>query len=236
MRRYQNPDIFEHLAMSYALGTLQGKARLRFEKLMSKHLYLRAVTYAYQQQFAPLANLLPAEQPPARVWNAISKQLQLGKTATPRKSWLASVWNSYVPVAAFASVAASVATVLLLNLGSQTNIYMANMKTPVLQDKMMVVMVYHETMEISFDMPTGALPVKDNMMPTVWCIHKDSSKKPTRLGTLTANAENRLPIDKATWKEMANVSQFAISLEPMDKPPSDTPLGEVIFNGELAAL
>ena len=48
MKRYQNPDIFEHLAMSYALGTLQGKARLRFEKLMSKHLYLRAVTYAYQ--------------------------------------------------------------------------------------------------------------------------------------------------------------------------------------------
>ncbi|UJS26063.1 anti-sigma factor [Thiothrix winogradskyi] len=235
MRRYQNPDIFEHLAMSYALGTLQGKARLRFEKLMSKHLYLRAVTYAYQQQFAPLANLLPAEQPPARVWNAISKQLQLGKTATPRKSWLASVWN-YVPVAAFASIAASVATVLLLNLGNQPNVYMANMKSPLQQDKMMVAMVYHDTMEIAFDMPTGALPIKDDMMPTVWCIHKDSNKPPMRMGTLTAKGENRMPIDKATWKEMANVSQFAISLEPMDKPPSETPLGEVIFNGELAAL
>ncbi|WP_308874106.1 hypothetical protein [Thiothrix subterranea] len=91
MKRYQKPDIFEHLAMSYALGTLQGKARLRFEKLMRKHLYLRAVTNAYQQQFAPLAALIPSETPPARVWNAISKELQLGKSAKPQKSWFASV-------------------------------------------------------------------------------------------------------------------------------------------------
>ncbi|SEA87192.1 Anti-sigma-K factor RskA [Thiothrix caldifontis] len=235
MKRYQNPDIFEHLAMSYALGTLQGKARIRFEKLMRKHLYLRAVTNAYQQQFAPLANLIPSETPPARVWNAISKELQLGKAAAPRKSWFASVW-SHVPVAAFAAVVASVGTVLLLNLNNQPDIYMANMKTPVQQDKMMVVMVYHETMEIAFDMPSGALPVKDDMMPTVWCIPKDSNKPPMRMGTLTAQGENRMPIDKATWKEMANVSQFAISLEPMDKPPSDTPQGKVIFSGELAAL
>ncbi|WP_308874107.1 anti-sigma factor domain-containing protein [Thiothrix subterranea] len=143
---------------------------------------------------------------------------------------------SHIPVAAFAAVVASVGTVLLLNLSTQPDIYMANMKTPVKQDKMVVVMVYHETMEIAFDMPAGALPVKDDMMPTVWCIHKDTSKKPMRIGTLTANAENRMPIDKATWKEMANVSQFAISLEPMDKPPSDTPQGKVIFSGELAAL
>jgi anti-sigma-K factor RskA len=169
------------------------------------------------------------------VWNAISKQLQLGKTAAPRKSWLASVWN-YVPVAAFASIAASVVTVLLLNLGSQPNVYMANMKSPLQQDKMMVAMVYHDTMEIAFEMPTGALPVKDDMMPTVWCISKDSNKPPMRMGTLTAKGENRLPIDKAAWEEMANVSAFAISLEPMDKPPSEIPLGEVIFNGELAAL
>lgn len=235
MKRYQNPDIFEHLAMSYALGTLQGKARLRFEKLMSKHLYLRAVTNAYQQQFAPLANLLPEEQPPVRVWNAISQELQLGKTAVVHNRWWVNVWN-YVPVVAFTSIAASVATVLLLNLGNQPNVYMANLKSPVQADKMMVAMVYHDTMEIAFDMPTGALPVKDDMMPTVWCIPKDSNRLPMRMGTLTAKGENRMPIDKATWREMANVSQFAISLEPMDKPPSDTPLGEVIFNGELAAL
>ncbi|OQX15887.1 MAG: hypothetical protein BWK73_05760 [Thiothrix lacustris] len=235
MKRYQNPDIFEHLAMSYALGTLQGKARLRFEKLMSKHLYLRAVANAYQQQFAPLANLIPRETPPARVWNAISQQLQLGKTTVSPKSWFARMW-SQVPLTAFAAVIASVGTVLLLNLSHQPDIYMANLKTPVQQDKMMVAMVYHDTMEIAFDMPVGALPVKGDMMPTVWCIHKDSSKKPMRMGTLTANADNRMPIDKETWQEMANISQFAISLEPMDKPPSDTPQGKVVFSGELAAL
>lgn len=236
MKRYQNPDIFEHLAMSYALGTLQGKARLRFEKLMGKHLYLRAVTNAYQQQFAPLANLIPSETPPARVWNAISKELQLSKRSSAASAhWLTKL-KDYLPwsMAAFGSIAASAMTVLLLN--TQPAAYMAALKTPIQQDKMMLVTVYHDTMEIAFDMPSGALPAKDDMMPTVWCILKDTNKRPMRMGTLTAHGENRMPIDKAMWKEMANVSQFSISLEPMDKPPSDTPLGEVIFNGELAAL
>jgi anti-sigma-K factor RskA len=236
MKRYQNPNIFEHLAMSYALGTLQGKARLRFEKLMGKHLYLRAVTNAYQQQFAPLANLIPSKTPPARVWNAISQELQLSKRSTTASAhWLTKL-KDYLPwsMAAFGSVAASAMTVLLLN--TQPAAYMAALKPPIQQDKMMLVTVYHDTMEIAFDMPSGALPAKGDMMPTVWCILKDSDKPPMRMGTLTAHGENRMPIDKATWKEMANVSQFAISLEPMDKPPSDTPQGEVVFSGDLAAL
>ncbi len=238
MKRYQNPDIFEHLAMSYALGTLQGKARLRFEKLMNQHLYLRAVTHAYQQQFAPLVNLIPSETPPARVWNAISQELQLGKQPTLASvHWLTKL-KDYLPwsMTAVASIAASAMTVLLLNMNVEPAAYMAALKSPVQQDKMLLVTVYHDTMEIAFDMPSGTLPVKDDMMPTVWCIPKDRNKPLMRMGTLTAHGENRMSIDKATWKEMANVSQFAISLEPMDKPPSDTPQGEVVLSGDLAAL
>ena len=235
MKRYQNPDIFEYLAMSYTLGTLQGKARLRFETLMSKHRYLRAVTDAYQQQFAPLVTLLPEQQPPARVWNAISKELNLGKAASPQKSWLTGLWH-YLPVAAFASIAASAVTVLMLNTGNQPNAYMASMKSPVQHDKMMVAMVYHETMEIAFDMPAGALPADSGMMPTFWCIPKNKAMPPMRMGTLTAGGAMRMPIDKKAWKDLADIDAFAISLEPMDQPARDIPQGKIIYTGELAAL
>lgn len=91
MKRYQNPDIFEYLAMSYALGTLHGKPRRRFEKLMTHHLYLRAVTDSYQQQLAPMTELLPEEIPPERVWDNIARQLPANNKYTntkPANTWL----------------------------------------------------------------------------------------------------------------------------------------------------
>jgi anti-sigma-K factor RskA len=239
MKRYQNPDIFEYLAMSYALGTLQGKARLRFETLQARHLYLRAVTDAYQQQFAPLVELLPTEQPPVRVWEKISKALALKQRKFANSPWLTRL-KDYLPwsMVAFASIAASIMTVLLLNFNTQPDVYMATLKSTEQQDKMMVAMVYHDKMEIAFDMPEGTLPSsKDtHMMPTFWCILKNKAMKPMRMGTLADGGDHRMPIDKKTWKDMGHVDEFAISLEPMDQPPSLVPRGEVVFSGKLAAL
>lgn len=238
MKRYQNPDIFEHLAMSYALGTLQGKARLRFEKLQAKHLYLRAVTNAYQQQFAPLAALLPTEKPPARVWDNISRELRLNKQATAGQPGWRVRLRDYLPwsAAAFSSIAALVMAVLLLNVNSQPAAYMATLKSPDAAEKMMVATVIHETMQVSFEMPAGALPVESGMAPTFWCIPKDKTKLPMRMGILAKDDGMRMPIDKKLWKDLAGVGEFAISMEPMDVPPSKTPMGKVVFSGELAAL
>ena len=240
MNRYQNPVIFEHLAMSYALGTLQGKARLRFETLQTRHLYLRTVTEGYQQQFAPLVALLPREAPPPRVWQRISKELALEQVASvPAGGWLARL-HAWLPwsMTAFASMAAAVFTVLLLNGDPQPDAYMAALLSTAHQDKMLVAMVKRDTMEISFAMPQGALPspAETHLMPTVWCIPKNKGDKLMRMGTLAEGGDYRLPIDQQTWQDMAHIETFAISLEPMNQAPSPVPMGEVIFSGKLAAL
>ena len=46
--RYQNPEVFEQLAIEYAVGSMKGRARKRFEALMETHFYLRAVVDAYE--------------------------------------------------------------------------------------------------------------------------------------------------------------------------------------------
>jgi len=232
MKRYQNPDIFEHLAMGYALGTLHGKARRRFETLMQRRLYLRAVTDSYQQAFAPLAELLPPEAPPPRVWQAISRQIRQGQPATPRLAWLRALlpWG----MTAFASVLASVMTVLVLHQQpSAPNAYMATLKSPSHPNQMLVAMIKHDDMTLSLDMPAQTMPQEDNMVPVLWCIPKDSNKLPMRMGDMSH--AHSMPIDKKTWQSMKNIHELAISLEPMNTNAAK-PMGKIIFNGELAAL
>jgi anti-sigma-K factor RskA len=231
MKRYQNPDIFEHLAMSYTLGTLHGKARKRFETLTQRRLYLRAVTDSYQQAFAPLAELLPPEAPPPRVWKNIAQHIQQTQTKT-RSAWLTSLmpWS----MAAFASVFASVITVLVLNQQpAQPNAYMAMLKSPYQPDKMLVAMVKHADMTLSLDMPAQTMPEEEGMTPVLWCIPKDAKLALMRMGEL--DHAHSMPIDKQTWKDMAHIDEIAISLEPMNTNAAK-PLGKIVFNGKLSGM
>ncbi len=235
MKRYRNPDIFEALAMSYAVGTLKGKARLRFEKLMEKHLYLREVTAAYQQKSALLLGLLPPQQPSARIWKNIHKEIksQQNQHAT---TWLLRL-KHYLPwsIAAFSSLTAFVMTVLFLNVEHQPSAYMSLMTSTEHANKMVVAVVKETPMEISFDMPRKTLPPDENMIPTFWIISKNNDL-PIRVGTLVRGGKYRMPINKALWKQLDNTSTFAISMEPLNASQTTTPSGEIIFSGDMISL
>ncbi|OQX08588.1 MAG: hypothetical protein BWK73_25070 [Thiothrix lacustris] len=235
MKRYRNPDIFEALAMSYVVGTLKGKARLRFEKLMEKHLYLREVTATYQQKSARLLSLLPPQQPSARIWKNIHKEIknQQGQRST---TWLLS-FKHYLPwsIAIFSSLTASIMTLLFLNVDHEPSAYMSLMTSAEHANKMVVAVVKETPMEISFDMPRKTLPPDENMIPTFWLIPKNNDL-PIRVGTLVRGGKYRMPINKTLWKQLDNTSTFAISMEPLNSSQTNSPSGEIIFSGDMIAL
>ncbi len=237
MKRYQNPDIFEPLAMRYVLGTLHGKARRRFEQLMQKRLYLRAVTEAYQHKLAPMAEFLPGEIPPAHIWQRISQHIdQQSREAkrTAQRSRMAS-WFPWLGMA-FGSVAASVLTVVVLSQQPQpTNAYMATLKSDAMPDKMLVAMVEHDDMMLSVEMPMKTMPEEDGMTPVLWCIPNQAGMPPMRMGELAYDSSNKMPIDKKTWQDMAHVSELMVSLEPANTQ-SVVPTGKIMFSGKLSAL
>lgn len=240
MNRYQKPAVFETLALSYVMGTLHGKARLRFEQLMDQHFYLRAVTQAYQQQMASLNALLPEEAPPARVWDAINQELKL-ETANNKTTDLQKQrsWRDFLPwsLAVLSSVAASVMVALVINL-NQPSAYVATLSSPTTQDKLAVATVSREKMQIAVKVPDNVLPVdKKGQVATLWCLHKDKNRPPLRIGTLDASGEYFMPIDKAAWEDMATVSDIVISLESADTSQIPTqPSDKVVFSGALATL
>ena len=75
IRQQHNDALRDALASEYILGTLRGKARLRFEKLLDSDPELRLRVQEWSHRLAPLASGLKPVTPPKSVWNRIQTQL-----------------------------------------------------------------------------------------------------------------------------------------------------------------
>lgn len=234
MKRYQNPDVFEPLAMAYALGTLQGRARARFEQLMGRHFYLRVVTEAYEHQFAGLAGLLPPEEPSPEVWKRLEAELGLQqkpqKPAKSARKWAFLTDWLHWPAMAFASVLAAVMTVFVMNSG-QPDAYVAKLES-IVSESFALATVSKKDMSIKVAM-AGQLALDGDLQPTLWCLSKTPGEKPMRMGVLQASGETELAIDVDTFQGLEEVSQFAITLEPVSNASANGPTGEQILVGNL---
>ncbi len=83
-----DPESREHLAGEYVLGSLQGRARARFERQLERDAQLREAVRAWETRLHPLSAGVPPLEPPNTVWEGI--EARLARPAAPRRS----VWNS----------------------------------------------------------------------------------------------------------------------------------------------
>ncbi|MBO0754380.1 MAG: anti-sigma factor [Bradyrhizobiaceae bacterium] len=81
---YSDPELRDRLAAEYALGTLSGRARRRFERLLSGDRDLRNVVEGWELRLSGLAESVPAVEPPAHVWEEIDRQI--ARAAAPRRA------------------------------------------------------------------------------------------------------------------------------------------------------
>ena len=75
----QHPDLLDRLAASYALGTLRGGARRRFEALAREHATVRAAALVWQTRWSGLTELQPAIDPAPAVWTRIDNLVRAGQ-------------------------------------------------------------------------------------------------------------------------------------------------------------
>lgn len=115
-----NPELLDRLAASYAIGTLRGGARRRFESLARENPSIRAVALVWQERFASLTELQPQQAPGPNVWKRIENLLPRDAVATASSGLIEALrrrlrWWRGTAVAGLA-VAATVAGVSV-NLG-----------------------------------------------------------------------------------------------------------------------
>lgn len=238
-KRYQDPEVFEQLAIEYAAGSLQGRARKRFEVLMDTHFYLRATVDAYESKFANLVELLPDETPSNKVWNNIEAHIEKASIESSSEAkarwWQTSFFKQSFSMAMMAMI---VTAVLFFNPMTDHQpgaiaSYSAVMESEKSGEPMAVTKIMKSDMKLSIDI-MKPMTIADGMVLTLWCQPKKGGK-PVKMGTISKSGKSELSISKSEWKNLESIGSLAVSVEKAGKVNLTEPTGQIILKGQLSS-
>ena len=255
MNLNDNPSLVEQLAASYALGTLRGGARRRFEALARDSAKVRAAALVWQSRLSAVAELQPQEAPSPAVWtrienlvnaekqaNALQASRAINRSPASSGGWWASLglWRG---ASAAGAMAAVVAVVAGLNLNGQLSGQVQQLSaqlsaTPEIQ----YVAVLSDdkaaaSMLVTFDPKNkrlvlkrvGGFQAQPDKSLQLWALPPGGT--PRSLGVLGNEPVLRLT---AAGSDVREVPTLAISLEPQGGAPAGSgPTGPVLFTGAL---
>ena len=252
----QPPELLDQLAAGYALGTLRGGARRRFETLAREQAPVRAAALLWQTRWSGLTELQPGVQPSPAVWTRIQNLVRAdvqrqamhdSRTAAvdtlPRKpAWFSSLflWRG----AALAGVVAMVLSVASnLSLREQFGSQLAELKVQ-LQSSPQITYVAvladaqsKNSMLVTFDPKNSKLVLQrlggfqeaSDKSLQLWAL--PPSGGPRSLGVL---GHDQLPRLTAAEADIQAAPVLAVSLEPLGGVPGESgPTGPVLFTGPV---
>jgi len=242
--KYRDEQTREALAAEYALGTLQGRARRRFERSLKEDPGLRRLVAQWQARLAPLDALIEPVQPPARVWQAIESRLRPTTrpgAATPGMG-LAGLWGSLGFWRAATAVSGALALALALAM---------TVLTPASTPREMMVAVMADAsgaplMTVSWSMRPQrekALRIRvvrhETMAAgTAWelWLLPGSGEKPVSLGLIGTEATQQLQVPQKLARAIDGAWGLAMSVEPHGGSPTGLPTGPVMCKGPATQL
>jgi anti-sigma-K factor RskA len=224
--RKLDSDLAHRLAAEYALGTLRGRARARFEAIARADAEVDAIRREWEAAFAPLAERVPEVEPPARVWNRIEERVTAGR---PRGAWSSvGFWRS------FGLLASGVATVLfaafLYSTGSPRGepALVAVLISPTNEARMTLTLLAPDTLRIHNVRPWKTVEDAGRALE-LWAVPREGA--PRSLG-LVANAPGDFVMHlRADDARVQGVKAFALSSEPAGGSATKQPTGPVLCQG-----
>lgn len=253
MEIHRNPERLDRLAAAYALGSLRGGARRRFEALARMHPSVRAAALLWQSRLTGMTELQAPVQPAPAVWTRIENliraereqaSMEVARQSGPRaaRGWWNSLalWRAASAAGAVATVLAVVAAVALQhNLGADiVRLQAQGAAAPGMRD----VAVLNDAQAraavwVSFDPAQQRLRLQrvasyeegaDRSLQ-LWALPPGGA--PRSLGVLTKQPLQQLTVSEGALRGAA---ALAISLEPLGGVPSERgPTGPVLFTGTL---
>jgi anti-sigma-K factor RskA len=230
----QEHDELEQQASEYALGTLSGDERARFERALTEHVWLQQRVDDWSRRLAPLAEAVAPVAPSPAVWSAIEARIAQDRTVE-RSAAAPSLWDRIGFWRWSAIAATAIATLLVIYVAadfrrSPTGEQIAVLTSPQGSPAVVVAADTRQralTVRALADAPSGHTQ-------ELWII-TGANQKPRSLGTMATAGTARLPLPQDLVASLAGAT-LAVSLEPSGGSPTGLPTGPVLYTGQVIAV
>jgi anti-sigma-K factor RskA len=225
---YEQAELLDRLAAEYALGTLRGSARRRFERLCVQSANARRALYRWEEDWSAVSLALPPVQPSARVWTNVSRQIFGEPVAPPR----ARRWRTWQ----LAAAAGLVAVVLIAGL------IMRQLAPPPLQTLAVLgTDTAHPVWRLERRLPltaltiavVGTVPQAAGKSYELWALPRGAA--PVSLGLLPAAGSAERALSERQRLALLAADKVAVSVEPLGGSPTGSPTGPIVIVTNLPA-
>ena len=238
---YLLPERLERLAREYALGTLTGPARRRFERLLRDTPAARSAVEAWQERLSGLASTVPALQPAETVWRALEQRLFISsvRTAAVPTRPLQWLWGLLSGRALGGVLAGVLLCALLLRLqpgliGLEPEVdalpasYVGLLTDAAGKPTVLASSRRHgRRMTVKLLQPV-AIPA--GSVAQLWALPADGSAA-FPVGVVPGTGSATVALADTSEKLFFNVSRLAVSIEPAPAKAGDKPSGDFVLSG-----
>ncbi|HEY6641967.1 anti-sigma factor [Povalibacter sp.] len=218
---YSHAQLLDELAAQYALGTLRGSARRRFERLCEQNpLALRAL-HRWEERLIDLASGIAPVRPSDAVWRGVQQRIRAASAASRRgQRW------SLANLAMAATVLLAVAVSLWIFLGWQQHDLVARF-TDQQQTELWRIEATSRGDELQIA-TTSAVTLDPDHAYELWAL-PESGAAPISLGILPQRGKATLSLNATQRQALTSAAKVAISREPPSGSPTGAPTGPVLY-------
>jgi anti-sigma-K factor RskA len=214
------PDTLDLLAAEFVIGTLQGAARLRFQRWRDADPFVERRVRAWEERLVGLTFRVGPIAPAASVWTAIEQRIG----PAPQRRWRALA-------------AAAVAAVVL---GLGWFLWQAQQEIPPQAQAVISDPAGAALWQVAFAADGGHVEVvtvgdvryPDRRSLELWALPPDAA--PVSLGLMPARGSASLALDDRQRAALGIAANVAVSEEPPGGSPTGAPTGPVLYVAALA--
>lgn len=247
--RYTDARLLDALASAYVLGTLEGGARRRFERLQHDRTDVRSLVAQWEQRLGQLALAVPVRRPSVDLWPAIAART---RPAAAREA-SASRWTGWLRPTGFGlgGIVAGVvaASALFLSapgifissdqLAMRSGERLPQSYVGVLADaqgqgRLLVSSLRHGktlTLKVLGAAPIAPAPASDERL-VLWALPADGA--PFAMGVVPTGGTQMSALPDTSEKLLSKVSRLIVTRERSATPSA--PSSDVVWSGSCAKL
>jgi anti-sigma-K factor RskA len=219
-----NPEVIDRLASEYALGTLRGPARRRFERWRASTPGVDERCRFWEERLMYLAKNIEPVQPPAHVWPAIERRLNFTRSSALRRTrWFALAASVLLVVGTVSLLWRNIPAtrpIAVATISAKSGEHLWELEVFGKKDRLVTRVAKLPTRPTGSDYELWALP---------------AGAAPVSLGVLpTAGASTRT-LTLMQMQALAHSNQVAVSIEPLGGSPTGQPTGAVVYTATLRA-